>query len=204
MTIQEKSRLRYESGDTPWDTGRPDKNLVQVVSKWPIDPCGALEIGCGYGHNAIWLAEQGFAVTALDVSDVAIEKAKENASRSGGECNFRAADFLQETAPGTSFGLVFDRGCFHLHDTSRLRRSFARTVAEQLAQGGLWLSLVASADDPPRETGPPRRTAAEIVDAAEPYFEILSLTSGFFDSNRSRAPRIWVCLMRLRDILEAE
>ncbi|MCP4675277.1 MAG: class I SAM-dependent methyltransferase [Deltaproteobacteria bacterium] len=198
MTIQEKSRLRYESGDTPWDTGRPDKNLVQVATDRPIEPCSALEIGCGYGHNAIWLSKQGFTVTALDVSEIAIEKAKENADRRGVECNFRAADFLDETAPGSSFELVFDRGCFHLHDTPLLRKSFARVVAKQLSQGGLWLSLVGSADDPPRDTGPPRRTAGEIVDAAEPYFEILSLTSGVFDSNRKRAPRIWVCLMRQR------
>ncbi|HTU01424.1 MAG TPA: hypothetical protein VMG58_06395, partial [Candidatus Sulfotelmatobacter sp.] len=55
-----------------------------------------------------------------------------------------------------------------------------------------------NADERSAAPGPPRRTAREIVKAVEPYFEILSLVSSLFGSNRPHPPRAWVCLMRKR------
>jgi hypothetical protein len=52
----------YETGDTPWDIGKPDFNLIQAVTSTPIRSCKALELGCGTGDNAIWLSQQKFQV----------------------------------------------------------------------------------------------------------------------------------------------
>ena len=101
--------------------------------------------------------------------------------------------------PEKHYSLAFDRGCFHVFDPAEERSRFAQNVAHSLAREGCWLSLIGSADDPPRDTGPPRRTAREIVDAVEPFFEILSLTAGFFDSQKKRPPRSWVCYARKRE-----
>jgi hypothetical protein len=78
------------------------------------------------------------------------------------------------------------------------RKSFAENVNRHLEEDGQWLSLLGNADEERDGPGPPQRTAREIVYAVEPYFEILSLVSGHFGSNRPNPPRAWVCLMRKR------
>ncbi|NVM22185.1 MAG: methyltransferase domain-containing protein [Desulfobacterales bacterium] len=186
---------RYRTGDTPWDLGKPDFNLTDMATKRPIRSCKALEIGCGTGDNAVWLARQGFVVTGTDISEIAVQKAMEKTSKAGVKCTFLVIDFLNHEIPGAPFGFVFDRGCFHSFDSAEERKQFAKNVASHLAKGGLWLSIVGSADAQPRDHGPPTRTARDIVTAAEPYFEILSLNSSHFGSNRPNPPRAWVCLM---------
>ena len=87
---------RYRTGDTPWDHGMPDTNLLDLVTRRPIPTCKALDIGCGTGDNAIWLAQQHFAVTGCDLSHTAIGKATGKASTSNVDCSFVVADFLKD------------------------------------------------------------------------------------------------------------
>ena len=93
--MEESFRERYRSGDTPWDIGQPDFNLVEVVTKHPIPSCKALDIGCGTGDNSIWLAQNGFQVIGTDTSNIALEKAKEKASKANVQCDFILVDFLK-------------------------------------------------------------------------------------------------------------
>ncbi|MCI5126573.1 MAG: class I SAM-dependent methyltransferase [Candidatus Electrothrix sp. AR5] len=74
---------RYEENDLPWDSGKPDIALTNLVAQWPVCTGKVLDIGCGTGTNAIWLAQQGFEVTGLDISDKAIALAKKNAPSTG-------------------------------------------------------------------------------------------------------------------------
>ena len=189
---------RYRTGDLPWDTHRHDKHLEQIVAEYSIEPCAALELGCGTGTNAIWLAERGFRVTALDVSSVAIEMAGEKASRDGAVVEFLTADILADEIPGAPFAFAFDRGCFHSFDELSDRIVCVEGVWGSLADDGLWLSLIGSADGPAREVGPPRRSVRAIAETVEPLFEILSLRSTHFDSDLPEPPRAWECLMRKR------
>jgi len=198
MTVEERYKERYKSGDTPWDAGRPDFNLIEVVTQKPVASCKALDIGCGTGDNSIWLAQNSFQVTATDTSEIAIAKAKEKASKANVECNFVLADFLKEKIEGAPFGFVFDRGCFHSFDSEDDRRRFAQNVAAHLEEDGLWLTLAGNADEHRQGHGPPQLTARDIVSAAEPYFEILSLQSTRFESDRPNPPRAWRCLMQKR------
>jgi SAM-dependent methyltransferase len=170
-----------------------------MVEKWPIETGKALEVGCGYGHNTRWLAKRGFTVTGLDLSGVAIEKATQYASEENLNCTFLVADFLNTVVVGGPFHFAFDRGCFHTCDVPEKTKHFAKKIADHLADGGLWLTLAGSADDPPRDHGPPRLSANNITEAVEPFFEILSFKSGHFDSIRSEPPRAWICLMRKRE-----
>jgi len=62
MTIEGQYRERYKSGDIPWDAGRPDFNLIEVVTQKPVPICKALDVGCGTGDNSIWLAQNHFQV----------------------------------------------------------------------------------------------------------------------------------------------
>jgi SAM-dependent methyltransferase len=198
MAEQNRFKQRYETGDTPWDIGKPDFNLIQTVTTTPIKPCKALEIGCGTGDNSIWLYQQSFHVVGTDASEVAIEKAKEKASKANAKCAFLVSDILTSRVEAAPFGFVFDRGCFHTMDSDKERKSFAENVNRHLEEDGLWLSLLGNADEQRDGPGPPQRTARDIVNAVEPCFEILSLVSGSLGSNRPNPPRAWVCLMRRR------
>ena len=199
---QEQYRDRYKAKKTPWDVGRADFNLVDIVNRLPIGKGKALDVGCGSGHNSIWLAQRGFSVTGVDVSEIAVQQAKENASQHNVRCTFLSLDFFEEDVPGLPFNFIFDRGCFHSYDSDDERKKFAEKVAYHLDEAGLWFSLVGSSDEPRRGpgplAGPPRRSARDIVVAVEPVFEILSLTASHFESNSQNPPRAWACLMKKR------
>jgi SAM-dependent methyltransferase len=196
MASEEHFKKRYESGNTPWDIGKPDFNLIETVTKMAIEPCKALDIGCGTGDNSIWLAQKNFQVTGIDISKIAIEKATEKASKTDVKCTFTVVDFLTDKIEGAPFGFVFDRGCLHSLNSDAERESFSKNVADHLENNGLWLSLIGNADEHRQSPGPPQRTARDIVNAVEPYFEILSLVSNHFGSTLPNPPRCWVCLMR--------
>ena len=123
----------YASGDLPWDTDTPDPMLVQTIESQTIAPGRTLEVGCGTGTNAIYLAQHGFDVVGIDISPLAVEKAR---AKAHGRCRFEAIDFLHEAAPGGPFQFVFDRGCFHTFDEDHERARFAQNVASALVDAG--------------------------------------------------------------------
>jgi SAM-dependent methyltransferase len=198
MRDAEQFEKHYQAGDTPWDIGKPDLNLIQRVTSTPIEPCKTLEIGCGTGDNAIWLAQQGFDVLGVDVSPIAIERATSKATNAGVKSTFQVLDILQNHVVGAPFRFAFDRGFFHIIESIEPRQRFAESLSRYLDEGGLWLSLLGNADEVRRGPGPPQRSARDIVNAVEPYFEILSLTSSHFETSFPQPPRAWVCLMRKR------
>jgi len=189
---------RYRTGQLPWDTGTPEQHLLQVVDAFEIAPGLALEVGCGTGTNAIWLAQNGFDVTAVDTSPTAIGMAKEKAAAANVAISFHVGDFLHDSMPCEPVAFAFDRGCFHSFDSAQERIAFANQVAGYLRPGGLWLSLIGSADGAPREVGPPRRSVGDITAAVEARFEIRLLKADFFNSDQASPPEAWVCLMRNR------
>jgi len=200
MKAEDKYKERYKSKDTPWDIGKPDFNLIEIVNQIQIQKCKALDIGCGSGDNSVWLAQNGFKIIGIDTPDDALEKAKNKALKVNAACTFLNIDFyffnnIAEEAP---FGFVFDRGCFHSFNSEQDRIVFAENVAAHLKESGLWLSLVGNADEQRKTPRPPRRSAKDIILAVEPYFEVLSLTTSHFGSNNPNPPRAWRCLMRKR------
>ena len=185
---------RYASGELPWDTGQPEPLLVEFVTSGGVAPGRMLEIGAGTGTNAIWLAERGFDVLGVDVSPLAVERAGVKIGGRDLRCRFATLDFL---APDGPFRFVFDRGCFHVFDEPGERARFAANVGAALAPGGLWLSLIGSTEGPPREVGPPRRSAQEVTLAIETALEIVELRCADFRGHDAKA---WFCLSRRRII----
>ena len=185
----------YASGQLPWDTGQPEPVLVEFVTSGRVRPGPSLEIGAGTGTNAIWLAERGFDVLGVDVSPLAVESARTKVGGRDLRCRFAAWDILAAPPPDGPYEFVFDRGCFHVFDEPDERQRFAAHVAAVLTPGGLWLSLAGSTEGPPREMGPPRRSAREITLAIEPELEIVELRSAEFQAHGTNA---WFCLSRQR------
>src|SRR6186713_2951459 len=85
---------RYQDGNLPWDTGRPSSELQRVLSQNTIQPCRALDLGCGTGTNSVWLAQQGFQVTGVDLAPLAVEQAEKRARAAGVKLHFVVADVL--------------------------------------------------------------------------------------------------------------
>ena len=185
----------YASGQLPWDTGQPEPLLVEFVTSDAVTPGSALEIGAGTGTNSIWMAERSFDVLGVDVAPLAVERAQAKMEGRALRCRFAAWDFLAAPPPGGPFQFVFDRGCFHVFDEPGEREQFATQVAAILEPGGLWLSLIGSTEGPPREIGPPRRSAGEVTLAIEPALEIVELRSTEFRGSNAKA---WFCLSRRR------
>jgi SAM-dependent methyltransferase len=185
----------YASGQLPWDTGQPESLLIEFVTSGGIAPAPTLEIGAGTGTNAIWLAERGFDVLGIDLSPLAVERARAKMKERALSCRFAALNFLAAPPPGGPFQFVFDRGCFHVFDEPDERQRFAANVAAALAPGGLWLSMIGSSEGPRRDVGPPRRSACEVMLAIEPELEIVELRSTEF---RDHGAKAWFCLSRRR------
>lgn len=196
----------YAAGNKPWDTGHPSLHLVEAVRAGTIPAGRALEVGCGTGASALWLAAHGFEVVAVDLSPLAIEEARGKAAGAGAgaeRCRFEVADFLTSEPPGGPFSFVFDRGCFHVFDEPEVRARFAAHVAALLSPGGMWLSLIGSTEGPAREFGPPRRTARDVMDAIEPSLELVTLSAVEFEPGHGTgmpAWPAWLCLSRLREV----
>jgi len=189
---------RYREGNLPWDTGRPSSELQAVLSQNAIRPCRALEIGCGTGTNSVWLAQQGFEVTGLDVAPLAVEQAKKRAHAAGVQARFLVADVLQLPDLGGPFDFFFDRGCYHA-----VRRTapteYAPAVARQLAAGARGLLLTGNAREP-HDPGPPVVTEQEIRDELGLAFRILDLHEFHFDEAPGVPERFlgWSCLVEKR------
>ena len=95
---------RYSERDGAMWSGRPNgRFLVEVAN---LTPGRVLDVGCGEGTDAIWLARRGWSVTAIDVSAVAVSRAREAAELAGVEIDWICGDVLQMTFPVGSFDLV--------------------------------------------------------------------------------------------------
>ena len=136
-------------------------------------------------------------VTGVDLSPTAIERARQRAREAGASVDFRVGSFPRDTPP---VELVYDCGCFHVFDDAGERAAFVAEVADGLQADGLWVSILGSTDGPPRDHGPPRRSALDLAIAVEPRFEILSLVSRRYDANVPTPARAWVMLARKRDV----
>ena len=95
---------RYSEGDGARWSGRPNGRLAAEVVG--LAPGRALDVGCGEGADAIWLARSGWTVTAIDISDVAVTRARETAQRAGAAIEWVCGDALHTPFPAGSFDLV--------------------------------------------------------------------------------------------------
>ncbi|MEV4531293.1 FAD-dependent oxidoreductase [Streptosporangium sp. NPDC049304] len=141
--------LRYGESDRIW-SGNPNVVLVREITG--VEPGSALDLGCGEGADAIWLARQGWRVTATDISGVALERAARHAASAD------VTDLVdwQRHDLGVSFPEgVFDLVSAHfLHSPGDMpREKILRTAASAVAPGGTLL-IVGHAGFPAWEHNP--------------------------------------------------
>ncbi len=160
--------------------------LVELVDSGKVKPCKTIDMGCGAGNYAIYLASRGFDVTGIDISPAAIKIARENAKKKGIKGNFLVADVLGDLDEvRETFDFAYDWELLH-HIFPDNRKKYVQNVHKILNLGGKYLSVCFSEKDPQfGGSGKYRETrlgtllyfssADDLRELFEPYFNIKEL-----------------------------
>ena len=177
-----------------WDTGISPPELLEFISSHK--PGRALDLGCGTGTNAIYLAGKGFDVTAIDIAPTALNLAREKAAKAGVKVRWLLADVL---APPRlePFDLIYDRGCYH-----GVRRQHAAGYAaavKRLSQPGTRL-LILAGNAKEAGGGPPRVKEEELRADFSPDWDFEWLRETHFDTFDAdrKGALAWSALLRRR------
>ncbi|MGG3523486.1 class I SAM-dependent methyltransferase [Bacillus pseudomycoides] len=119
----------------PFFTNKPDENLVNYFEKKLLNPGKVLELGCGPGRNAIYFAEKGCLVDAVDLSQESIQWATERAKEKNVNINFIYNNIFDLQIEEGTYDIVYDSGCFH-HIAPHRRMSYINLVKKALKPGG--------------------------------------------------------------------
>ena len=146
---------RYRQKEYVW-TAEPNRFLVAEVEG--LQPGRVLDLAAGEGRNAVWLALQGWDVTAVDFSDVAIDKARDLAARSGAAgIDFMVEDLLGWSPPQEDFDLVI---VVYLQIPSPGREQAWRAAASAVAPGGRLVVIGHDSDNLEQGYGGPQDPGA--------------------------------------------
>jgi cyclopropane fatty-acyl-phospholipid synthase-like methyltransferase len=181
--------------DLPWNAGMVDGDLRDLLKTLTDKPGKVYDLGCGPGHDAAFLAKEGWNVTAVDISPAALELAKKTAAQSGFErkITFLNADVLTLKNSGDA-ALVHDRGCFHTLP-SESWGDYVRMVAGLLQKNG-FLALKVFSFKEPDGARPYRFTKEELQKLFGSDFELTDLKETIFQGPRE--PKALFCVFRKR------
>ncbi len=98
-------------GQAPWEIGGPQPEIVRLAEAGAIEGV-VLDVGCGTGENALYLAERGYDVWGIDFIPKAIERARAKAVQQGLGVHFQVGDALKLDVLGRTFDTVIDSGLF--------------------------------------------------------------------------------------------
>lgn len=121
----------------PFFVQAPDENVVRYFENNQVKAGKVLELGCGPGRNAIYFAEQGCEVDAVDLSNSALKWARERAVKGNHEIQFIHKNVFDLNLQEEAYDFVFDSGCFH-HIAPHRRVSYVELVKKSLKPNGLF------------------------------------------------------------------
>lgn len=196
MRLLERWDSAYRDGRRPgWDTRRPSSELTKAVEDGELRRCRVVELGCGTGTNAIYLAGKGFEVTAVDIAPTALGLARAKAEKAEVKVRWVLADVL---APPKlrAFDLVYDRGCYH-----GVRRGNAAgyvATLRRLTRPGSRVLILAGNANEKRHYGPPRVKEEEIRGDFAELFDFQWLRETHFDTfdSQQKGALAWSILLR--------
>ena len=174
--------------EIPWNIESPPNALVELFKSEKVKPCKTIDLGCGAGNYAIYLAGLGFEVSGVDISQSAIRIAKENAGKKGIKSDFLVADMLGDLDEvRETFDFAYDWQLLH-HIFPEKRKKYVENVYKLLNPGGKYLSVCFSENDSQfGGSGKYRKTRLgtllyfssedELRCLFDPYFNILELST---------------------------
>lgn len=137
MAVRLFYEVVYRFFRAPWELGARSE-LVSLVESGRVKPCRAIDLGCGTGANAIYLAQQGFQVTGVDYAAAAIEKARARAADAGVEVDFVRDDLTNLRHVQGRFDFLLDYGVLDDIRPSR-REPYLRNVLTLAKPGSQFL-----------------------------------------------------------------
>jgi SAM-dependent methyltransferase len=192
----ERFEAAYQ-GTPPWDIGRPQPVFVRVEAAGLV-ASPVLDVGCGSGENALFLAERGHRVLGVDIVPLAIEKARQKARERAVELELLVADALALERLGRTFASVVDSAVFHVFDDEQ-RALYVESLGRVLAPGGRYFMLVFSDHEPPDWGGPRRIRRSEIEAAFRDGWQIVSIEEERMDTNfHEQGGRAWFAIIERR------
>ena len=144
---------RYSGRDLVW-TAQPNRFLVAETEA--LAPGRAIDLACGEGRNAIWLAERGWHAVGVDFSGIGLQKAREFAAARGVSVAWVLADLLEYHPEPRAFDLAL---IFYLQLPAAQRRSVVRAAAEAVAPGGTFLLVAHDSSNLQHGHGGPQNPA---------------------------------------------
>jgi len=128
----------YKLKSIPWDSGKEEKILSELIIKRKIQKGLTLDLGCGQGTDTVYLAKNGFPVTGIDISLAGLKLAEQKAKREGLKVTLCQGDVLNLPFTAESFFFINDRGCFH-HIEKQKRQDYSREIYRTLKKEGIFL-----------------------------------------------------------------
>ena len=185
----------YRESTPPWESGSRSAELARVIDEGLVQPGPTLEIGCGTGADAVYLAQQRFEVTAVDSSPTAIERARTRVEMAGATLRLVLDDVFQFAKSSGPFELVYDAGFYHFVRRVDLGR-FLDMLWRVTQPGSLYLVLAGS-DQETAPGGPPQVSENEIRNELGRLFEFVHLQPFRFESlQHEEGYQGWSCLAR--------
>jgi SAM-dependent methyltransferase len=137
---------RYEEGRVPWDDPLPPPEVIETVRRMPAGR--ALDLGCGYGRAALYLAQHGWQVDGVDFIPQAIAEAARRGQSVGLShlAKFHVAQVTDLHFLSGPYNFALDVGCMHSLDDKELRR-YRDELIRLLPPGGLYLLFAHLRDD---------------------------------------------------------
>jgi cyclopropane fatty-acyl-phospholipid synthase-like methyltransferase len=170
--------VAYE-GIPTWDIGRPQPAIVRLADEGAVSG-PVLDLGCGTGENALFLASRGFDVVGVDLAPRALARARDKARERALDATFLEWDGLKVDELGRAFGTAVDVGMFHtLADEER--PVYATHLRDALAPGGRCFLLCWS-DRNRWGFGPRRISQMEILGTFERGWRVESIEETVYES----------------------
>jgi SAM-dependent methyltransferase len=185
-------------GTPPWDIGRPQPALARLAGDGLLSG-RVLDAGCGTGEHVLLAAAHGAAATGVDVSGLAISKARAKAAERGLPARFEVSDALHLERLGETFDTVIDSGLFHVFDDAD-RARYVISLAKVLEPDGSYYMMCFS-DRQPGVWGPRRVHREEIERAFGDGWEIASITPDEFTVNPiegTTSVHAWLAIIQRR------
>jgi cyclopropane fatty-acyl-phospholipid synthase-like methyltransferase len=184
-------------GVPPWEIDGPQSEIVHLVERGEIRSA-ILDVGCGTGENALYLAELGFEVVGIDIVPVAVEKALNKAKERSLAATFLVWDALTLQELQRRFNTVIDSGFFHALPDKK-GPVFVKSLASVLDSGGTYFMMCFSEHEA-GSWGPRRVTQAEIRESFRQGWHINYIREAKLDTNLgSRKCCAWLSSITLID-----
>jgi SAM-dependent methyltransferase len=196
-TMGARSRFferEYQLGSAEWDIEAPQPGLIAVEAEGEIRG-SVLDVGCGTGDNAIYLAQRGYAVTAVDASCTAIAIAMERARTRRADVDFQRTNALMLPQLGRTFDTAIDFGLLHELRGWEIAR-YVQNLAAVVRPGGRLIVQCFSDRDEAPEPERQRFSEMDLRMAFRCGWAVAWIRAADYEVRARKAHATWLAMLR--------